>query len=172
MWNPTHLAQYVKDNYPEYGLVVITGGEPFRQEALPQLARSLRLEGFHPQVETNGVFHHIDFPWSDPNVTVVVSPKTPKIHPKTAKKASCYKYVLDYRHVADDGLPSVALGLVHEGKTLARPPSNYRGNIYIQPMDAQDEEENWLNLMAVVDSVRNNPRYIMGVQLHKLVELP
>lgn len=156
------------------GLVVITGGEPFRQHITP-LVDELLKTGHRVQIESNGTLYPGDsFPWDHPHVTVVVSPKTPKIHPQTAKRAHAYKYVLSYGSVAPDGLPEMALAHPLGGaSTVARPPRDRPGvPVYLNPMDAKDNDENFLNMKAVVHSVMHNPRYIMGVQMHKLTGLP
>lgn len=165
------------------GLVVITGGEPFRQNITP-LVRALLDRYYDVQIETNGTLYPgDDFPWDadDPSVTVVCSPKTGQIHPKTATRVTAYKYVLSRTNVHPDGLPTNALGHpLGRLKTVARPPSGWVGDVYLNPMDAKDKVENKLNMKAVVDSVMKNrgwlvpdqQRLIAGVQMHKILELP
>lgn len=154
-------------------LVVITGGEPFRQN-INLLCRYLIEIGFIVQIETNGVlFPGEGFPWSHKRMIVVCSPKTGRIHPDTAKRVSAYKYVLEAGDVAPDGLPIHALQ--HDlGRflTVARTPEGWDGPIYVQPMDEKDAQANASNIAACVESVMNHPRYILGVQMHKLSGLP
>jgi len=157
-------------------LVVITGGEPFRQN-ISVLVSRLVARGFKVQVETNGTFAPMgDFPWS--KVTVVVSPKTSNLHPETALNAAAYKYVLQAGHVAPDGLPTAALGhATGSSGQVARPPKGWVGDVFLQPMDAKDEDANWQNCQAVVQSVllhtpNGHWNYRMGVQMHKLMGLP
>lgn len=168
------------DHINDYGrrpqLVVITGGEPFRQN-ISAIVRALLYDNAvmrRVQVETNGVFYPgDDFPWRHPRVVVVCSPKTPKIHPETAVRVHAYKYVLSHDSIATDGLPEMALA--HPLGTfsrVARPPEGWEGPVYLQPMDAQDPDTNQRNIQACVDSVLQHRRYILGVQLHKLVDLP
>jgi 7-carboxy-7-deazaguanine synthase len=168
----TDVILFTVKPLPDYRpLIVITGGEPFRQNLTPFVI-SLFAEGCKIQIETNGVLYPgDDFPWDA--VTVVISPKTGKIHPKTAQRASAYKYVLSHDGVMPDGLPERALGHPLGGAShVARPPSGWAGPIYLQPMDVKDDVENLLNVQAVVKSVMNHKRYIMGVQMHKLTGLP
>jgi 7-carboxy-7-deazaguanine synthase len=155
----------------ENAVVVITGGEPFRQNITP-LVNALIERRYNVQIETNGVLYPgDDFPWD--SVTIVCSPKTGKIHPKTAERVHAFKYVLSWDSVAPDGLPEMALGHpLHGARTIARPPYGWDGPIYLQPMDVKDEAENTRNMDAVVDSVLKHRRYIMGVQMHKLTGLP
>lgn len=153
------------------GLIVITGGEPFRQNITP-LVRLLLEHGYQVQIESNGVLYPgDDFPWD--RATVVVSPKTGRIHPKTGVRANAYKYVLSHDNVAPDGLPRTALGHPLQGYPhVARPPQGWTGPVYLQPMDVRDTMENERNVQAVVASVVKHRRYIMGVQMHKLTGLP
>jgi len=152
-------------------LVVITGGEPFRQNITP-LVEALLRASHKVQVETNGTFYPgDDFPWQD--VTVVCSPKTGKIHPKMAQRVSAYKYVLSNDSVASDGLPERVLGHHIAGfKYVARPPVDWEGPVYLQPADSKDPIINAANIRAVAGSVMINKNYIMGVQMNKLTDLP
>lgn len=177
--SPQHLLELLPSFYdwpsvPERPLlVVITGGEPFRQNITP-LVNLLLDNWYQVQIETNGVLYPgDDFPWEDEFLTVVCSPKTGKIHPETATKIHAYKYVLSWGGVHPDGLPVSALGHALGGfKTVARPPVGWEGPVYLQPMDTKDPIENQANVNAVVQSVMKHRKYIMGVQMHKLTGLP
>jgi 7-carboxy-7-deazaguanine synthase len=173
---PRELRSHVAEIYPyresDYKpLIVITGGEPFRQN-INLLTSVLLAYGYRVQIESNGVLYPgDDFPWGQ--ATVVISPKTGKIHPKTAVRATAYKYVLSWDGVMGDGLPERALGHPLGGaQHVARPPVGWEGPVYLQPMDVKDAIENQRNIQAVVESVMRNKRYIMGVQMHKLTGLP
>lgn len=161
-------------------LVVITGGEPFRQNVVP-LVRMLLGSAYRVQVETNGLFHPgNDFPFAgygsdDEGATIVCSPKTARINPRLATMVDAYKYVLRAGDVdPEDGLPTIALAHVAgaDGGHVARPPAAWRGPIYLQPMDEQDEERNAANVQACVHSVLNYPGLTLGFQMHKQVQLP
>lgn len=146
-------------------LVVITGGEPFRQNITPLVKRLLDIS-YSVQIETNGTLPPSKgFPRS---ATVVCSPKAGKIHPFLEERADYYKYVLDHCSVdAEDGLPTLALG--HSAAPrVARPPANYGKKVYLQPMDCQDEEGNALNTQAVVDSCMKYG-HILQLQVHKFI---
>lgn len=183
-WDLESLVSQLTGLESRVSLIVFTGGEPFRQPLTPIVKRLIEQYNYRVQIETNGVFYPgDDFPWIHRNVTVVVSPKTAKIHPKLAYKAHAYKYVLNYDHIAEDGLPISALEHpLPDGKQVARPPKEYRGPIYIQPQDMSMDQSlsayavhayNKRNLEAVAESVmKGNGKYIMGVQMHKLVDLP
>lgn len=154
-------------------LVVITGGEPFRQN-INEVVRKLVAGGFRVQIETNGTLDPGDgFPWDDEHVTVVCSPKTGKIHPVVAEKAHAYKYVLSHDNVAPDGLPKSALGHPLGGMaTVARPPVGWTGPVYLNPMDDHGAGAYRLNVQAVIESTMEHSGITMGLQLHKELGLP
>lgn len=151
-------------------LVVITGGEPFRQSLGP-LFRALEANSFYVQVETNGALEPPDrryenTPAYEQGVHIVCSPKTGFVHKKIWSSACCVKYVLSHDSVAeDDGLPIRALGHVANPR-LARPPSTWRRPIYIQPADHQDPTINELNIRACVKSAIEHG-YVLQLQIHK-----
>ncbi len=145
-------------------LVVITGGEPFRQNLAP-LVDHLILDGYQVQIETNGTLYQS----LHRNAVIVCSPKTPKIHPELAARADCYKYVLDADHIdPNDGLPAGTLGKFNK---TARPPEGWTGDVFVQPLDEQDEAKNKLNLEACVRSVLRFG-YRLCIQTHKLANVP
>lgn len=146
-------------------LVVITGGEPFRQNIYP-ITTALLSHGYLVQVETNGSLYQ-DLPFE---VTVVCSPKTGSIHPALQQRISAYKYVLHADEVCADGLPLRALN--HPVNVqLARPPKFFRGPVYLQPVDVGDEEENKRHLAAVLRSVLKHG-HTLCLQTHKIIGLP
>ena len=165
-------------------LVVITGGEPFRQNIIP-LIEQLQDIGCHVQVETNGTMKPCLLDTADNNVldqaTIVCSPKTEKLNPNLIPFIDCFKYVMRYDDKHEmDGLPNWALD--NRIKThVARPPENFEGDIYLQPMDMTEhykgmilihkediEAHNELNLQACVNSCYDH-NYILQLQLHKLI---
>lgn len=151
---------------PRGRLVVLTGGEPFRQEVGP-LVSYLAKHGFRVQVETNGTLF-VPGPWSDHAVTIVVSPKVPKVNEKTASYARAYKYVAGADDLdPDDGLPRGVLGAWH-GKPVARPPRGFSGQVFLQPTDAKNEDVNRKNRDAVLESCLRHG-YTMSLQLHKII---
>lgn len=159
------IVEEIKAVAGRSSLVVITGGEPFRQR-LTILAHALFAEGFAVQIETNGTFHEPGFPYEQ--VTIVCSPKAGQINHKLHPHISALKYVISYGNVAeDDGLPLQALG--HPAwPRLARPPEGFRGPIFVQPEDSQDEELNKLHLSTAV-AVCLKYGYRLCLQVHKLI---
>lgn len=160
--------------YQSSGLVVITGGEPFRQN-ITSLLNVLTDAGFYVQIETNGTlepveYHYSTMPGIRTGVYVVCSPKAGKVHPRINDVACCFKYVIAHDSIhEDDGLPLRALE--HRASPyVARPPKNWARPIYLQPMDSKDEELNRLNLQAAIDSCMKFG-YILQLQIHKIINM-
>lgn len=170
--SPVNVLDLIVEQMRPPGLVVITGGEPFRQN-LSQLLHALTDRGYYVQIETNGTLAPSVFRYSQDlaartGAYIVCSPKTGKVHPMVWAQACCAKYVLDADELAVDGLPVTALGHT-ANPCLARPPVTWpRHMIYLQPMDAQDDEENGRNVIAVRESCMAHG-YILQLQIHKLI---
>ncbi len=182
---------YILDGNITTNLIVITGGEPFRQNIAPFVNRAMSND-FEVQIETNGSMP----PQGDFTTmpTIICSPKTSKLNPKLVPHITAFKYVANYEQVNfDDGLPLTALE--HKATPmLARPPEHFEGDIYLQPMDMTehyDEEiegsleeqsvhaedlagktafHNSVNLDFVVQSCMKHG-YIIQLQIHKLLNL-
>lgn len=146
-------------------LVVITGGEPFRQYITP-LCNTLIKLGYKVQIESNGTL--APFEDLNPLVTIVCSPKAGKVNKLMEKRADAYKYVMHHDSInTDDGLPLLALD--HSARPMvARPPLNFQGAIYLQPMDSQSHIINKLNMEAVKQSCLKF-NYILQLQIHKII---
>ena len=153
-------------------VVVITGGEPMRQEALVPFVRHLILDyGLTVQIETNGTLGLEDLPWLSDRLSVVVSPKASYIHPLIREYAVAYKFVVTADKIDTvRGLPTAVLGR----------PVNFtfdmlgdisRRQIYIQPEDVQDDEQNAKNLKAALWVVETFG-YRLSVQTHKMIGVP
>lgn len=155
-------------------LLVITGGEPFRQN-LGHLINEATDDGWHVQIETNGVLQPQDYStvvaaFNRKELTVVVSPKTARVSEAVEAVAACFKYVLAADSVnPDDGLPYFALGNKCSPH-VARPPVAFDLPVYVNPMDAKDPAENKANLQAAAASCMKYG-YICGTQLHKAIGL-
>lgn len=157
-------------------LVVITGGEPFRQN-IAELLFYLLDRGLHVQIESNGVLAPggIDNLIDHERLHFVVSPKTTRISSwwveAFVKGANLFfKYVIDSDSLEIDGLPTLALG--HKASTyVARPPAMLPASkIYVNPMDAKDDEQNRRNVEAVRDIALVHG-YVAGLQLHKIFKV-
>lgn len=168
-WTPGRLTERV-NRAKKGGLVVITGGEPFRQNLSP-FVRMLLKNGHYVQIETNGTLFDDTFPFG--SVTIVCSPKTPKVHPELVPWIDCLKYVVEDGEVdLTDGLPTSVLG----GPRPWRPsPAHIEtlrrtGNLYVQPCDHQDPIKNAANIKAAVNSCLNLG-YRLCLQMHKYAGL-
>lgn len=170
------------------GLVVITGGEPFRQP-LVELLNMLVDNAYYVQIETNGTlpppvltgdraYYQRDIssrPTNRDGVYIVVSPKTGFVNPETVARACCFKYVVSHDTTfGEDGLPTRALG--HTANPhLARPPHGWDLPIYVQPEDATAfmgdfEGENYLNEQKAVEVCMKHG-YTLQLQIHKTLGL-
>lgn len=154
-------------NWQPGALVVITGGEPFRQNIGPMIFALLEA-GYRVQVETNGVLAPDGIPWDHPRFSVVCSPKTQRIHEKIHQEAIAFKYVLRAGEVdAEDGLPTRAL-LHKAAPRVARPPEG--ALVFVQPMDEGDSEANALNLDAAIRSTMAFGHRLQ-IQVHKHINM-
>lgn len=148
-------------------LVVITGGEPLRQNIAPLCSALLAL-GVAVQVETNGTLYSHTLP---AGVDVVCSPKTGKVAAHLWPRITALKYVIRAGTVdPDDGLPLTALGHPANPR-LARPDPSFTGVVYVQPMDEGNADRNAANLAAAKASAMRFG-YTLGVQLHKNIGVP
>lgn len=168
-------------DYKGSRLVVITGGEPFRQNLYP-LLHQLHESYIQAQVETNGTLGWHDLSaherWihSGFRPQIVVSPKAGKVNPSLFPFITAYKYVLDsYSVDHSDGLPTSVLGLP---APPARPHAGFDGWVYVQPAEETDngERNGWANILnrrnlhaAVTSSMKFG--YRLCLQVHKIAEL-
>lgn len=162
---PQAILQDIWEKRAEHTwLVVITGGEPFRQNLGP-LVNLLLFSGFKVQIETNGTLYQ-ELPYE--RITVVCSPKTGSINRLLASKLRALKYVISAGHLEEDGYPRMALdNPVHR---LARPPKDFTGRIYLQPFDSGNEVENVAHRAATLAACYNTGN-IMCLQTHKILGL-
>ncbi|MDG1437189.1 MAG: 7-carboxy-7-deazaguanine synthase QueE [Rickettsiaceae bacterium] len=135
------------------GLVVVTGGEPFRQP-INAFCQKLLDCGFAVQIETNGTLYR-EIP---DQVDVICSPKV-----SNAK----------YLSVREELLPRItALKFLISTniKDYASVPelgqTKYNIPVYVQAMDEYEEDINLANQKMAVDMAINN-NYKLSYQVHK-----
>lgn len=152
-------------------LVVITGGEPFRQH-IGELIQLLVDCQYYVQIESNGTMNPPIAPWNKNTFDrrgayLVVSPKTGKLNPLAEDAACALKYVVRYGDAdPEDGLPKHALDMPNRP---ARPTEGlFEGAIYIQPLDSKDEVDNHLHTQEAVSSSLAYG-YILQLQVHKFI---
>lgn len=167
---PEVLADTIQAVNPSRMLVVITGGEPFRQ-SLSFFACELARRGIHVQVETNGTYApEATFCAlvEQQLATIVCSPKTPHLAGGIRHHVNAWKYVLQAGYVDEhDGLPTRALGCA------GRParPDTVAPQIYIQPLEHyNDPSGDKMNVKAAVASCLKYG-YRLCLQLQKIIGL-
>jgi len=166
--SPKDLIQILKmhSSMRREELIVITGGEPFRQNIATAIEMLLDA-GFRVQIETNGTLFQ-ELPYDNPNLTIVCSPKTGSVHRKLQPHIAAYKYVGKSDNISTvDGLPMTALDHTAVPK-LARPHAGFEGTVYLQPADEQDAIKNEQNTKAIVDSVMRYGHRLC-LQMHKQI---
>ena len=135
------------------GLVVITGGEPFRQN-INVLCQALCTKGYQVQIETNGIlYRHIP-----KEVSIVCSPKAVNgkyysIREDVLQQTIAIKFVISkskigYQHISEVG------------------QSQFNIPVYIQPMDEQDQLLNKENINYAIHLAKQK-NVLLGVQMHK-----
>lgn len=136
-------------------LVVITGGEPLRQNIAP-LCEQLLAAGFTVQIETNGTL------WRElpEEVRIVCSPKithakyTP-LRPDVLARTEALKFLIS-AHLPGYG------DIAEIGQSLHSTP------VYVQPMDEHNEAKNAANTARAL-SLAQVHGYHLSLQLHKLL---
>jgi len=170
------LAIIAANEHIKTDLVVLTGGEPFRQD-ISVLCFKLLEQGHRVQIETNGI-RWIDafnddwarLAFANGNLSIVCSPKTAKINKTIESLSSCYKYIVSFDDTdKEDGLPILSTQTKQKHIRLARPPNGKA--VYVQPLDSYDKDENRQNELHAISLVKQYG-YRMSYQLHKHLGLP
>ena len=137
------------------GLVVITGGEPFRQP-IEALCRALLAEDFIVQIETNGTL------WREipKGVDIVCSPKATEkgyfpLRPDVLSRVSCLKFLISEHMQPYTDVPDVGQG-------------DYGMPIYVQPMDEYNDAQNAKNQQRAL-ALANANGYRLSLQTHKIL---
>lgn len=139
-------------------LVVITGGEPLRQNIAP-LCEALMALGLKVQIETNGTL----FRALPKGVDIVCSPKNTNgnyhpIRPDLLPRVNAFKFLISKNDKAYSAVPEV-------GQVAYGTP------VYVQPMDEYDAVKNAANL-ALATSIARAGGYYLSLQLHKIAGIP
>lgn len=176
-WHPTieELVAKVREATVDTktDLVVLTGGEPFRQDIAP-FCQLLIGQGFRVQIETNGTLwlNSLDAIIRSDRLSIVVSPKTGKIHPRINFYADAFKYIVSADDAdSEDGLPMLSTQTPGKKMRLARPDSFWCSPVYVQPLDEYDEAKNKANEAHAVTLVKRHG-YRLSYQIHKHLGLP
>ena len=136
-------------------LVVITGGEPLRQNITP-LCEALIADGFKVQIETNGtLFRHLP-----EAVDIVCSPKNTgggyfPLRGDLLPRISALKFIVSAQDPLYGAVPDVGQGA-------------YPIPVYVQPMDEYDSARNSANYALAV-SLAMQYGYRLSLQTHKIL---
>lgn len=185
---------------PIRDFVVLTGGEPLRQNIIP-LVKDLLSNGVKlVQIETAGTLwvtgmEELLYACS---VEMVVSPKTPGLSPRVTQWARHYKYIIEAgRTSPDDGLPQYGTQQANTSlkQKLFRPTIEYvmshfislglpAPTIWVSPCDMHDADPEDSNAGAAMFGVQTQANiaeavrvalkygYRLSLQTHKIVNLP
>lgn len=138
-----------------FQLVVVSGGEPLRQNIAP-LCEALLARGCKIQIETNGTLYR-ELP---AGVDIICSPKNTNgsyapIRADLAPRITAFKFLISASDMRYHVVPYIA--------TTAP--------IYVQPMDEYDAEKNAANLKRATELALAKG-YRLSLQLHKIVGIP
>jgi organic radical activating enzyme len=176
------IVREIKTDRFQGDLIVVTGGEPLRQNLVP-LFRLLELEDFRIQIETAGTIwvpgleeFGRDF------VELVCSPKTGKLHEMIERYCWDYKYIVRVSEPTDheDGLPlcftqakwhPAGVGTSQLMRPRLARPSNPAATIWVQPCDEGDEALNNAN-RDYCAALTMKYGYRLSLQQHKILNLP
>lgn len=139
-------------------LVVITGGEPMRQN-IALLCEMLVAKGFVVQVETNGTLYrelHKD-------VEIVCSPKNANgqyypLRPDLLARLSAIKFLISESNENYGYVPDVG-------------QKEYDIPVYVQPMDEEDDAKNTANY-EFANKLAEAGGYQLSLQMHKIWGIP
>lgn len=136
-------------------LVVITGGEPFRQP-IESLCNTLINNDYSVQIETNGTLYR---PLHE-KVSIICSPKTTTgtyspIREDLLQRVTALKFIISATHPHYQSVGEVG-------------QSAYNIPVYLQPMDEQNAEKNRKNYLATL-SLAEKHGYRICLQIHKIL---
>lgn len=138
-------------------LVVITGGEPLRQNIVP-LCEQLLADGFAVQIETNGTLYR-DLP---EKVDIVCSPKNTglgymRVREDLLRRISAFKFIISAGQRDYNGVSDVGQG-------------EYGIPVFVQPMDEYDEAKNAANTKLALELAQKHG-YRLSLQTHKILKI-
>ena len=150
------IVQLLSPTYRK--LIVITGGEPFRQP-ISLLCQELIKHGFKVQIETNGLLYR-EIPRE---VNIVCSPKNTgrgyhRIREDLLPHINAIKFLISainkaYQNIADVG---------QIGRDI---------KVYVQPIDEYDYVKNLDNIILATKIAKEHGA-ILSLQLHKILGMP
>jgi len=146
----------IKSIYSNINLIVITGGEPLRQNIL-KLFQLLDKNGYKIQIETNGTLYQ-DVP---DFVSIMASPKCingkyTNIHPDLMSKVSALKFLISQNLLGYDAIPDFVFDL--------------KIPIFLQPMDELTHDKNNANNELTV-KLSMQYGFRISIQTHKILNI-
>lgn len=158
-------------------LVVITGGEPLRQNIVP-LVRELTRLSLIVQIETAGTLWQDGLLFCVHEHLLVCSPKTPKVNPRIESHCRHWKYIVAHDDCdPTDGLPVRATQGAMRTTINAPVFRSSMGWRWVQPRydympdGTPDAASNAKNVKHAVD-IAMRYDYRLSLQQHKLLNLP
>ena len=138
-------------------LVVITGGEPFRQP-IEKFCQKLIDNGLTVQIETNGLIYR-DLPKA---VKIVCSPKNngkgyQAIRPDLLARIDALKFLISANNHNYQQVPQIG-------------QHQFNIPVYVQPMDEYDKKKNLQNRQLTLD-IASKYGYILCLQTHKFWDI-
>ncbi len=155
-------------------LVVLTGGEPFRQ-VLGPFVKTLLDIGYRVQLETNGTLYDDSMKQNqyNPNLSIICSPKA-QVKESLKPHITALKYILRAGYInPNNGLPTQVLGNNFRPEYPWTDFVSSGKKVYVQACDEGEgnEEQTRENLFVTVESAMRFG-YIFTPQLHKMIGLP
>lgn len=156
MWKQPPPGPPRRRGEKSHDLIVITGGEPLRQNIAP-LCEALLAEGYHVQIETNGTLYQ---PLPD-EVHIVCSPKYAgnaytKPHTQLWPRINALKFIVSASHKNYQNIAPWC------GAQKNMP------EIFVQPMDEYDAAKNAANVKHA-EALCMQYGYRLSLQLHKIL---
>ena len=172
---PELVAAIEKVRPPFCQLIVLTGGEPFRQNIGPLVESLLALsDKLIVQIETNGTLY-VDLPDSS-RIHIVCSPKTSALNQRLLPRISSYKYLIAAgQYDTVDGLPIESTQKVGGRVRIARPADGAGADsivsVFVMPIDTGSVDTSYANTQAAV-KVALDFGYRLTLQTHKITGIP
>jgi len=139
-------------------LIVITGGEPFRQPIELLVTKLLEL-GFKVQIESNGTLYRP----VPKDTEIICSPKIVQ-NKYSSIRPELFPHLIGIKFLISASLAGYKQP-VELGQTMYNIPT------YLQPMDEYNIEKNTANLQLAI-KLAMEYNYILSLQTHKLIGLP
>lgn len=167
------ILEEVRMQQIEADLIVLTGGEPLRQNIVP-LIEGLSRNGFLTQIETAGTIWvpGLEALVESGAVHIVCSPKTARIAPQIGEHCRDFKYIieapLDPKDAPDDGIPYAQTQDkdAETGAKLASP--THTSTIWVQPCDVGSPSINLRNAQYCA-KIAMEFGYRVSLQTHKML---